>query len=40
MKNITLANDQHDAQHFLLHLLQSSACFEQYIAHPQDIKLY
>jgi len=32
---------QLDAQ-MLIHLLQSSTstCFEQYIAHPQEIKLY
>jgi len=38
---ITLANDQLDAQ-FLIHLLQSSTCtcFEQYLAHPQEVKLY
>jgi hypothetical protein len=39
--NITLANDQLDAQ-ILIHLLQSSTCtcFEQYVAHPQEVKLY
>ena len=36
----TLANDQLDAQTFLIHLLQSSACFEQYRAYPQEVKLY
>jgi hypothetical protein len=38
---ITLANDQLDAQ-ILTHLLQSSKCtgFEQYLAHPQEVKLY
>ena len=36
---ITLANDQIDSQ-ILLHLLQSSTCFEQYLAHPQEVKLY
>jgi hypothetical protein len=37
---ITLANDQPDA-HILMHLLQSSTCtcFEQYLAHPQEVKL-
>ena len=29
--SITLANDQLDAQTFLIHLLQSSTCFEQYL---------
>ena len=40
--SITLANDQLDAQILLLHLLQSSTCtcFEQYLAHPQEVKLY
>ena len=37
---ITLANDQLDAQIYLLHLLQSSTCFEQYLVHPQEVKLY
>jgi len=39
--SITLANDQLDVQIFL-HLLQSSTCtrFEQYLAHPQEVKLY
>ena len=38
---LTLANDQLDAQ-ILIHLLQSSTCtcFEQYLAHPQEVKLY
>jgi len=35
--SITLANDQLDAQ---IYLLQSSTCFEQYLAHPQEVKLY
>ena len=37
----TLDNDQLDAQ-ILIHLLQSSTCtcFEQYLAHPQEVKLY
>jgi len=37
----TLANDQLDAQIFIP-LLQSSTCtcFEQYLAHPQEVKLY
>jgi len=36
-----LANGQLDAQ-ILIHLLQSSTCtcFEQYLAHPQGVKLY
>jgi hypothetical protein len=40
--SITLANVQLDAQTFLIHLLQSSTCicFEQYLAHPQEVKLY
>ena len=39
--SITLANDQLDAQ-ILIYLLQSSTCtcFEQYLAHPQEVKLY
>jgi hypothetical protein len=39
--SINLANDQLDAQ-FLIQLLQSSTCtcFEQYLAHPQEVKLY
>jgi len=39
VKCLTLANDQLDAQ---IHLLQSSTCtcFEQYLAHPQEVKLY
>jgi hypothetical protein len=38
---LTLANDQLDSQ-FLIHLLQSSTCtcFEQYLAQPQEVKLY
>jgi len=38
--SITLANDQLDAQIF--NTLQSSTCtcFEQYLAHPQEVKLY
>jgi len=36
---INLANDQLDAQ-ILIHLFQSSTCFEQYLAHPQEVKLY
>ena len=37
----TLGHDQLNAQ-FLIHLLQSStcACFEQYLAHPQEVKFY
>jgi len=40
--SITLANDQLDAQRFLIYLLQSSTCtcFEQCLAHPQEVKLY
>jgi len=38
--SITLANDQLDAHIFLLHLLQSSTCFEQYLAHPKEVKFY
>jgi hypothetical protein len=39
--SLTLANDQLDAQ-ILIHLLQSytCTCFEQYLAHPQEVKLY
>jgi hypothetical protein len=39
--SITLANYQLDTQ-ILIHLLQSSTCtcFEQYLAHPQEVKLY
>jgi len=38
---LTLDNDQPDAQ-ILIHLLQSSTftCFEQYLAHPQEVKFY
>jgi len=38
---MNLANDQLDAQ-ILTHLLQSStcACFEQYLAHPQEARLH
>jgi hypothetical protein len=41
MQILMLANDQLDAQ-ILVHLLQSSTCtcFEQYLAHPQEVKLY
>jgi hypothetical protein len=37
----SLANDQLDAQ-ILTHFLQSSTytCFEQYLAHPLEVKLY
>jgi hypothetical protein len=40
--SLTLDNDQLDAQIYLTHLLQSSTCtcFEQYLAHPQEVKLY
>jgi len=36
------ANGQLDTQILLVHLLQSSTCtcFEQYLAHPQEVKLY
>jgi hypothetical protein len=36
-----LANERQDA-HIFMHLLQSSTCtcFEQYLALPQDVKLY
>jgi hypothetical protein len=39
--SITLANDQLDAQ-ILINVLQSSTCtcFEQNLAHPQEVKLY
>jgi hypothetical protein len=39
--SITLVNDQLDVQ-IIIHLLQSSTytCFEQYLAHPQEVKLY
>jgi hypothetical protein len=38
---ITLANDQPDAQIFLPLLQPStSTCFEQYLVHPQEVKLY
>jgi hypothetical protein len=37
----TLATDQLDAQ-ILIHLFHSSTCtcFEQYLVHPQEVKLY
>jgi hypothetical protein len=40
-RQITLSNDQLDTQ-ILIHLLQCSTCtrFEQYLAHPQEVKLY
>ena len=40
--SITLVNDQLDAQffYFIIHLLQSSTCFEQRRAHHQGAKLY
>ena len=37
---LSLANDQLDAQIVLTHLLQSSTCFEQHLAHPQEVKWY
>ena len=38
----TLANNQHDAQllYFIIHLLQSSTCFEVSRVHHQEVKLY
>jgi hypothetical protein len=38
---ITLANDQPDAQ-ILIYLLHSSTytCFEQYLVHSKEVKLY
>jgi hypothetical protein len=36
--SITLANDQLDAQNF--NTLQSSTCFEQYLPHLQEVRLY
>jgi len=40
--SITLVNDQHDAQffYFIIHLLQSSTCFEQRRAHHREVRLY
>ena len=40
--SITLVNDQLDAQffYFIIYLLQSPACFEQRLAHHQEVKLY
>jgi len=35
--NVILANDQIYAQQFLIHLLQSSTCFEQHLAHLQEV---
>jgi hypothetical protein len=39
--SMTLDNDQLNAQ-ILIHLLRSSThtCFEQYLAHPHEVKLY
>jgi len=37
--SITLPNDQLDAQLFLIHLLQSSTRFEQYLIHPQEVEI-
>ena len=39
---ITLVNGQLDAQffYFIIHLLQSSTCFEQRRAHHQEVKFY
>jgi len=37
---LTLAYDQLDAQ-ILIHCRSSTrTCFEQYLAHPQEVKLY
>ena len=40
--NVNLANDQPEAQflYFIIRLLQSSTCFEQRLAHHQEVKLY
>jgi hypothetical protein len=41
--SITLDNDQLDVQiTLLIHSLQSSTCicFEQYLAHPREVKLH
>ena len=40
--SITLGNNQLDAQflYFIIHLLQSSTCFEQRRVHHQEVKLY
>ena len=40
-KKINLANDKLDAQifYFIIRLLQSSTCFEQHLAHHQEVKL-
>ena len=40
--SITLVNDQIDAKffYFIIRLLQSSTCFEQRLAHHQEVKLY
>jgi hypothetical protein len=38
--SLTLANDQLDAQFFFNTFIQSSKCFEQHLAHPQEVKLY
>jgi hypothetical protein len=37
--SINLANEQLDAQ-FLIRLLQFATCFEKYLSHPQEVKLY
>ena len=40
--SITLTNEQLDAHIFKIYLLQSSTCtcFEQYLAHSQEVKSY
>jgi len=40
--SINLVNDQLDAQffYFIIHLLQSSTCFEQRRGHHQEAELY
>jgi hypothetical protein len=37
--SITLDNDQLNAQ-ILIYLLYTCTCFEQYLARPQEVKLY
>jgi len=40
--SLALANDQLDAQflYFIIHLLQTSTCFEQRRAYHQEVKFY
>jgi len=40
--SVNSVNDQLEAQlfYFIIHLLQSSTCFEQHRAHHQEVKLY